>query len=79
MNCPKCSRPLTRHDNVLGNGPPEKGDVTVCLYCATMLIFESPEKLRRIIRSDIEQLSPEEAFALGKAHGLVLKTILEAQ
>jgi hypothetical protein len=68
MNCPKCNSPLTRNENVTA-----KGDFSFCLYCGALLVFDSPGTLRCAVRDDIENLTPEEAFDLGKARGMVLK------
>ncbi len=77
MNCPNCNADLNRHVTAADRRvePPE-GDLSVCFYCGSVSVFERGN-LRRTFRSDIEKLSPKEAFELGSAVASVFKRIAE--
>jgi hypothetical protein len=78
MNCPNCKIDLNRHIEIGGHDKPEEGDLCVCAHCATIIVVEATT-VRAVIRSDIELLSPQEAYQLGNYVGLVLKRIAEAR
>ena len=72
MNCPNCNAVLDRHETRdEKNTLPADGDLSVCLYCATVSIFDDG-KLRQATRDDIEKLAPSEAFELGECQARVL-------
>jgi hypothetical protein len=43
--CPQCSHLLDAHTNTEGDGPPCEGDVSVCIECASVLIFDADLKV----------------------------------
>lgn len=45
--CPNCGSPLEMHaPSTGGEGSPVSGDVTICLYCAAVLVFDEDLKPR---------------------------------
>ncbi len=45
--CPKCNAKLDGATHVYGEGGPEPGDLSVCMYCSAALVFDGvPLKLR---------------------------------
>jgi hypothetical protein len=61
-----------------GSTDPSQNDLSVCAYCFCIAIFDQG-KLRPLTRSDIEKMSPKEAFQLGKNVGHLFKRIAEAR
>lgn len=37
--CPRCGKRLTGAGSVGHDKPPEEGDVTICMFCAMVLVF----------------------------------------
>ena len=53
--CPKCFTILSAATNMDDeNLRPKPGDVTVCLYCAEVLVFNEDLTLRRPLAGEIE-------------------------
>ncbi len=51
--CPNCKAILDGATAVTGIGHPRPGDVTVCSYCAEILVFEEHEtRVRRIRKQE---------------------------
>jgi len=55
--CPKCGITLEATTIVVGRKELRRGDVTVCAYCQTVLVFEDGGKLRKITNEELEQLA----------------------
>jgi hypothetical protein len=45
--CPYCARPYNRHRTIEGQGAPEPGDVSICIGCGEVCIFNESLRLRR--------------------------------
>lgn len=75
MNCPNCLHPLDAHTCVSDNEAkgPEVGDTTVCLYCASVLIYVG-KGLRPIMEGDLRRMSSEDVLLLSQAQALVAIT-----
>ena len=59
--CPQCGSHLNAASDVEGcNATPVPGDVSICLHCATVLIFNAQLSLRPAELDDLVSLSPEE-------------------
>jgi hypothetical protein len=39
--CPHCGHDLDEHAEFSGNGDPEPGDVSICLYCRNLSLFDT--------------------------------------
>lgn len=39
--CPVCLRPFDAATNITGDAKPQPGDLTICLYCTTVLEFDA--------------------------------------
>jgi hypothetical protein len=46
VQCPACGTVLDAATGLTGKEGPEPGDLTVCLYCSAVLMFEEPPQLR---------------------------------
>lgn len=60
--CVRCGFTLDAANGVDANGPriPNPGDLSVCLYCGTVMAFTDRLLLRELEREEIEALRPEE-------------------
>jgi hypothetical protein len=47
--CPYCGHKLTSHS---GPGQPSRGDFSVCIRCANLLVFGDGARLRKLTPSD---------------------------
>jgi len=45
--CPVCAQRLDAATNLQSREPPEVGDITICINCQTVFIFEEGMKVRR--------------------------------
>ena len=69
--CPKCKSALDAATNV--ESPklqPKAGDVTVCLYCSSILIYKTDFLLRKATKADLRKLNKETLHALLEAQAL---------
>lgn len=44
--CPVCSEILDGATNVTDDTSPQKGDVSICVYCGSVLVFNEDQTLR---------------------------------
>lgn len=59
--CPICFHELDSATDIVGNDKPKPGDLSVCLYCAELLVFD--DALRHVSLDEnggLESLEPEE-------------------
>ena len=59
-NCPVCLKQFDAATSPFGDSAPTPGDLTVCIYCASFLIFEQDLRLRLMTEQEIGEL-PDEA------------------
>ena len=64
--CPACHESLEVATEVSPGPPPEPGNLTVCLYCSSLLVF-TETGLRAAQRSDVDALSMEEWLEIARA------------
>ena len=57
--CPNCHKVLDGAANTQGTGGPQPGDATVCLYCATILLFDAETRLRLPAPDELEHMKGE--------------------
>lgn len=64
-SCPVCKEKLDAASNaeVSDQSPPECGDVSICFYCASYLIFDEDLTLQLLSEEDLLEL-PDETFHL---------------
>lgn len=56
-NCPECHHKFDRCTNTTNEfAGPAAGDLSVCIECGTMLIFESDLSVRRLTGREFEEL-----------------------
>ena len=83
MNCPNCKADLNRHVmEDQGNTAIGELGFVFCLNCLSLCfegVLERRGKVRKATRSDIEYLSPKEAFELGDAIAWMFKRMAEAR
>ena len=53
--CPKCAKQLDTHAPTEAGAKPVAGDISVCLYCKTILVFDENIKLRRATKSELQE------------------------
>jgi len=73
--CPECRRGLDGA-KVLGeddSATPGPGDITLCLYCATVLSFDKDGTLRRATKRDLKKFDREQKQLIARAV-VLLKT-----
>jgi hypothetical protein len=76
--CPACGRPLDRASNPDGTGAPEPGDITVCLRCATTLLFDATLGLKKPSDAEMVQIMLSETWpTVAKLRRACLLTIAE--
>lgn len=74
--CPKCKAQLDAATHVgLEEIQPKKNDLTVCLYCSTILIYKSNLLLRKATKKDMKKLDKETLLALKKAQEISMEFI----
>lgn len=69
--CPSCGYHLDAVTDPLGRAKPRPGDMSVCLNCATPLVFDVPPSLHVMTDEELARLSEEEADDLMLAQRLV--------
>lgn len=63
QNCPRCDATLDGHLALDGDDAgPTPGDITVCAYCATAMIFGEDHKLRPVTPAVWDELSIADQF-----------------
>lgn len=70
-NCPGCGERLGAATNLVSEGAPETGDLTICLYCQELLQF--------LPGGDLRIASPEAWADLALQQPLAYNLLLEAQ
>lgn len=65
--CPCCGKTLNA-SGASGNdeGAPGEGDLSVCIYCATILVFDANMTLRLLPQAELETLPEETLIELHK-------------
>lgn len=51
--CPQCGMKISAATSTEGDHKPTPGDLSVCLYCATPLVFTDGLKLRKMTDLDL--------------------------
>lgn len=54
--CPGCGKRIDAATSIDGEASPTPGDVTVCAFCASVLMFEPGLSLRRVSDQELAQL-----------------------
>ena len=56
-NCPNCNEKLNGRSEVGNTGrPPEKDDITMCVYCKQILTFNADLSLRKLSKEEFDSL-----------------------
>jgi len=71
--CPTCTRSLNAASAVEGNHLPKVGDVTICLYCGSILMFYEGLDLKAMTSRQIDDLPVEVMIQLAKLSGVIKK------
>lgn len=74
MKCPTCQHPMDAATRMLGQERPRPGDLSVCLKCAEVLVFQPDMSMRLALLNDLIDLPKSEARALDKARALIRRT-----
>lgn len=69
--CPKCGERMNGATDPLGSAVPTPGDLSVCVYCGNVLVFNHDMTVRDATRYDVQKLTPELAWKLGLYVGAV--------
>lgn len=64
IECPKC---LHQMDRSTGPEPPRTGDVTICIRCGQMLIFEADLQVRVPAEDELNELVSDRRIAILQA------------
>ncbi len=74
ISCPACAnKSLDAAIAARGQATPRPGDLGVCAYCATALVFGADLRVRAMRRYEFAELKPQEARALADAQAAVRK------
>jgi len=65
--CPLCFKLIDAATNIETKRAPEPGDVTICVYCSSWLIFNDDMTLRAASRQDIDDLPKDFVYRLIQA------------
>jgi len=69
--CPRCGKHLDAHAAADARTPasrvPKPGDIAVCMYCGTPLMFDVHRRLAVMTEQDVDQLTASEVLALDAA------------
>lgn len=57
--CPSCNKEVNTHDTLKGSGVPSKGDVSVCLYCGSIMMFNEDLELYLPSAKELLELKKE--------------------
>lgn len=69
--CPKCKHKLDAATHAgLEDCQPKKNDLTVCLYCSSILIYKPNLTLREATEKDLKKLDESLLFELKKAKAM---------
>lgn len=70
--CPKCKSKLdaATHAGAEEKAQPKKNDLTVCLYCSSILIYNSDLLLREATEKDLKKLDEDLLFELKRAKAM---------
>lgn len=69
--CPTCAADLSGATSTEGDNTPSAGDLSVCAYCAALLVFRADLTLREIDLDELAALDDEELTKLGRAQAMV--------
>lgn len=69
--CPHCDHPLDAATRVGDNFRPKPGDITICLKCSEILVFQPDMTVRLAFLNDLLNLPKEEARLLEKGQALI--------
>jgi len=72
--CPTCGRILDATTSVQGEQTPSPNDISICMYCAALLIFNDDMTLRKCPYHIIETFPPDIILKIAKATVLILMT-----
>jgi RNase P subunit RPR2 len=77
--CPDCKNLLSAATSIESDEStqPRPNDLTICIYCASILIYNKDFSLRRATESDLDSLSADTLASLQKAKVAVTKRIAE--
>ena len=60
VGCPVCLNPLDCATETPGpKGAPEPGDLSLCLFCAALLVYDPDMSLRKITMAEWNALTPQ--------------------
>lgn len=64
--CPRCGATFDAASDEWNEHPrgPRAGDMTICVYCAAVLVFEEQLALRLFTDADLERLHPEQVIQM---------------
>ena len=75
--CPTCGKLTDAATSIPPGRQPQPGDLSVCLYCAALLTFESAEDGTLVCRAftdaEVESLDPETKLAFMAAYTAVVQ------
>jgi hypothetical protein len=70
--CPDCGKELNAITIIFGKPvAPTPGDISICAYCASVLVFDADLKQRAARKEDLDQLDSETLNAIYKARRAV--------
>lgn len=77
--CPDCKNLLSAATSIESDGSaqPRPNDLTICAYCASILIYNKDFSLRKATESDLNSLDVDTLISLQRAKVIITKRIIE--
>ena len=69
--CPSCRAELGKSTSIGHEGPPRKGLMSVCAYCAVVLVYDSPASFHAITAEEEMKLDDETSDKLSTLQSAV--------
>lgn len=72
--CPVCEYEVDRASGVNTDTPPQEGDLSICLRCAAVLVFDEDLHLGIFPDDDVKLLHPEDRAAIEAVRDAIRST-----
>lgn len=63
-SCPNCGHALSWTTNLQDDEQPEPDDLTICLFCESVLVFDQAMALQRLTQAAYEDLDEDSQLAV---------------
>ena len=74
-SCPRCGYPFDAATNLCGPRGPQEGDLSVCIACGTILVYEADLSSHVATEEDLAHYPPERLATALRAQELIRREI----